>query len=60
MVNINNIFKVFCHSELQEFETLRDFQFLSASGGSPHLLCQMPFRMGEHSKTTSSSYLPAL
>jgi hypothetical protein len=22
MVNINNIFKVFCHSEYQEFETL--------------------------------------
>jgi len=34
--------------------TRRDFQFLSALGGSPHLLRQMPFRIGDYSGTTSS------
>jgi len=34
--------------------TSRDFQFLSASGGSSHLLRQMPFRIGDYSETTSS------
>jgi len=49
-----NILKEFYLFRLSKFETHWDFQFLSASGGSPHLRRQIPSRIADYSRTTSS------
>jgi hypothetical protein len=56
MVNLKVFFKIFCHSEFQEFETLGISNFTASPRTESGIfeLRQMPFRIGDYSKTTSS------
>jgi hypothetical protein len=57
MDKISFIFNELSEFIFLEFETLRDCRSLSASGGLPHLLRQMPSRIVDYSETGSSLYM---
>jgi len=55
ILNVNNLKPFGLRFQLRPNKS--GFPIFPASGGSPYLLRQMPFRIDDYSETTSSLYL---